>query len=275
MYEYSRSKEVLLEVKGVSLQFKDNLVLRDVNATIYNVGRIDLSSQGQVICFLGPSGIGKTQLSRIIAGLQSSTSGSVVLKDGEKTGPGKVCMVPQHYPMFDYLTVAGNLQVAGKMGGLTKKQINEKATEYIHLFDLAGHLGKYPRDLSGGTRQRVAIARQLMCATHYMVMDEPFSGLDPIMKTRAQEAIIKLSQLDTYNTVIIVTHDVTEGLTVADTVWMMGLERDEQGKTKPGAKLIKQYDLAELGFAWRPDLERDPKFLQFVRQVKDEFRLLK
>jgi ABC-type nitrate/sulfonate/bicarbonate transport system ATPase subunit len=177
--------------------------------------------------------------------------------------------------MFDYMTVAQNLQIAGKMGGLSKGEINEKATGYIELFGLREHLAKYPRDLSGGTKQRVAIVRQLMCATNYMVMDEPFSGLDPIMKARAQEAIVKLSQLDEYNTVIIVTHDVTEGLTVSDTCWMMGYDKDAVGNNILGARIVAHLDLADLGFAWRPDLERDPKFLQFVREVKDKFRNLK
>lgn len=268
MYEYTKTDEILLEVKDVSLRFGDKLILDRVNAQVYDIERPEVH-QGQVICFLGPSGIGKTQLSRIIAGLQKPTSGSVRLKD-DPTAPGKVCMVPQHYPMFDYTTVAQNLFIAGKQAGLSKGDINAKAAGYIETFGLKEHLYKYPRELSGGTKQRVAIARQLMCATNYMVMDEPFSGLDPIMKQRTTEAITKLAQMDTYNTIIIVTHDVTEGLTVADTCWMMGYE---QGK--PGARLVEQYDLAALGFAWRPDLNHDSKFMEFVRLVKDRFQTLR
>jgi ABC-type nitrate/sulfonate/bicarbonate transport system ATPase subunit len=273
-YDYTRTSEVLLDLKDVSLSFGDKLILRDINVQVRDIERQGVA-QGQVICFLGPSGIGKTQLSRVIAGLQVPSDGTVLLKDGVHTGPGKVCMVPQHYPMFDYMTVAQNLQVAGKMGGLTRTQINEKASGYIELFSLKDHLAKYPKELSGGTKQRVAIVRQLMCATNYMVMDEPFSGLDPIMKKAAQEAIVKLSQLDTYNTVILVTHDVTEGLTVADTCWMMGYELDDSDKRIGGARILHHFDLAELGFAWREDLDHDPKFLEFVREVKDKFRTLK
>lgn len=273
MLSYRRTDEILLEIRDVSLRFGDNLVLRDVNATIKNVEREGVN-QGDVICFLGPSGIGKTQLSRIIAGLQVPTTGSVSLH-GRSTGPGKVCMVPQTYPMFDYLTVAGNLVVAGKQAGLKLSDINLKASEFIAIFGLEEHLHKYPKELSGGTKQRVAIARQLMCAHNYMVMDEPFSGLDPIMKKRTTDAIIKLATLDTYNTVIIVTHDITEGMTVSDTVWLMGYERDAEGKCLAGAKLIHTYDLADLGFAWRPDLDHDVDFLEFVRQVKDRFQTLR
>lgn len=270
---YRRTQEVLLDIKGVNLSFGSTPVLRDVNATIHHV-ECDEGVRGQVVAFLGPSGIGKTQLSRVIAGLQVPTSGQVLLK-GVPTHAGLACMVPQFYPMFDYCTVADNLRIAGKQGGLNPVQVNEKAAVYIDAFGLGEHLGKYPRDLSGGTKQRVAIARQLMCAGHYMVMDEPFSGLDPIMKTKAQRAITQLARLNTDNTVIIVTHDVTEGLMVADMVWMMGLEDSPTGGKVPGAKIVETYDLAALGFAWREGLESDPEFLKFVRTVKDRFNTLR
>jgi ABC-type nitrate/sulfonate/bicarbonate transport system ATPase subunit len=274
-YSYIRTDTVLLEIKGVSMSYGDKLILRDVNATVTDIHR-DSVEQGQVICFLGPSGIGKTQLSRIIAGLQKPTAGTVSLQ-GKPTAPGAVSMVPQHYPMFEYMTVAQNLRAAGKQvrPTLTDAKINEKATAFITTFGLGEHLGKYPRELSGGTKQRVAIARQMMCADRYMVMDEPFSGLDPIMKAKTTDAITKLAQIHSHNTVIIVTHDVTEGLTVSDTVWMMGYEKGEDGSNVPGARLVETFDLAEMGFAWRPDLDHDPKFLEFVRHVKDRFKTLR
>lgn len=267
---YRRLDEVLLTVDHVSMSYGAKVVLRDVCATIK-----DIEDHGQVICFLGPSGIGKTQLSRIMAGLQVPTSGRVLLRNDHVVGAGYVGMVPQDYPMFDYATLAGNLAIAGKQAGLSKTEINIRATELINEFGLQDHLAKYPKELSGGTKQRVAIARQLMCATNYMVMDEPFSGLDPIMKGRAAEAIVKYAARDTYNTAVIVTHDVTQGLIVADTVWMMGYERDETGTTIPGARLVEQFDLAEMGFAWRDDLDHDPAFLAFGRQVKDRFNTLR
>ncbi|MBX4181745.1 ATP-binding cassette domain-containing protein [Candidatus Parcubacteria bacterium] len=275
MNTFKRTDEILLDIRNISLSFGSKLILRDVNATIK-----DLDDIGQVVCFLGPSGIGKTQLSRIIAGLQTPSAGEVRLRD-KLTKAGEVCMVPQNYVMFDYATVAENLVIAGKQAGLSKPQINEKATGFIKAFELEEHLGKYPKELSGGTKQRVAIARQLMCASNYMVMDEPFSGLDPIMKKRATEAIVKLSQLDTYNTIIVVTHDITEGLSVADTVWLMGYEPeggaegDQKPTFKPGARLIEQYDLADMGFAWHPDIAHNLAFLDFVGMIKDRFQTLR
>lgn len=263
--------ETLLDLNHVSLSFGSNLVLRDVCA---KVTKIDRPGQGRVICFLGPSGIGKTQLSRIIAGLQAPTQGNVLLKD-EPTQRGKVCMVPQAYPMFDYTTVMGNFEISGKMGGLDQGAINEKATAYIRTFNLSEHLTKYPRELSGGTKQRAAIVRQLMCVSDYLVMDEPFSGLDPINKAMCMETIIKLSHEGNYKVIIVVTHAVTEGLTIADTVWMLGYEKDASGANIPGARLVSTFDLADLGFAWHQDLESDPKFLSFAREVKDRFNTLR
>jgi len=271
---YTRTETNLLTIEDVSLSFGDKLILRDVNARITNVTREGVGATGQVICFLGPSGIGKTQLSRIIAGLQVPSGGVVKLLGGTPTARGSVCMVPQHYPLFEFTTVSQNLVIAGKQAGLNSREINLKASEYIHLFGLKEYLGMYPKQLSGGTRQRVAITRQLMCASHYLIMDEPFSGLDPIMKRAATDAIVKVSGLHDYNTIIIVTHDVTEGLSVADTVWLMGYDKID-GVAQPGARLVEEIDLAKMDLSWRPDITHDRQFLDLVTDVKDKFQGLK
>jgi ABC-type nitrate/sulfonate/bicarbonate transport system ATPase subunit len=294
--EFARTGDVLLDVHNVSLSFGDKLVLRDVHAHISNIARPD-QVQGQVICFLGPSGIGKTQLSRIIAGLQKPTVGRVMLPSGQaydaegkrvsrsdpgahlvsdvETYKGKVGMVPQNYWMPEYLTVAAHLALAGGQGGLTPPQIKEKAEMFTALFGLGDYLKSFPKELSGGTRQRVAIARQMMCAGHYLVMDEPFSGLDPIMKAKASEAITTLASLDELNTVIIVTHDISEGMAIADTVWLMGYEPNDRGGFLPGARIVEQYDLAAKGLCWRADIQSDPDFLELVGAVKARFQTLR
>lgn len=262
---YARLDEVLLDINGVSLDLGGKCILRDVNVQIKDNDVI-----GQVVCFLGPSGIGKTQLSRVIAGLQLPTGGSVTLRGGGLTAPGSVCMVPQNYPLFEWTTVRGNLIIAGKQDGLNAKASLDRAQQYIDAFSLGDHLDKYPKELSGGTRQRVAIVRQLMCASTYLVMDEPFSGLDPVMKRAAMDCIVKLSTLDTYNTIIIVTHDVTEGMSIADMVWLMGKDQGVDGAT---IKAI--VDLAKMGLAWRPDIQKDPVFHELVLDVKDRFNGLR
>lgn len=270
---YTRG-DVLLSIDHVSLAYGERLVLRDVCAEIRDVIRpAEHDATGQVICFLGPSGIGKTQLSRVIAGLQKPTSGLVILYNSQVVGkasrPGDVGMVPQNYPLFEFATVEENLYIAGRQGGLSPKDVEAKAHDYIREFDLHDHLYDYPQALSGGTRQRVAIVRQLMCVDRYLVMDEPFSGLDPLMKRKASELIVKVANHDERNTVIIVTHDVTEGCAIADTVWLMGREAG-----KPGARLVEQYDLAAMGLAWRENPTQDRDFLEFVASVKARFSTL-
>lgn len=271
-HEYHRTEEVLLQLDNVCLSFGSKVVLNGVNTIIHRFEHPNKEAAGRIICFLGPSGIGKTQTSRIIAGLQQPTAGQVLLRGNKPVAPGDVCMVPQNYPMFDYATVAQNLAIAGKQGGLTAQAANIKATGYIHEFGLAEHLAKYPRELSGGTKQRVAIARQLMCTGHYMVMDEPFSGLDPVSKANAMEAIVKLGALDSYNTIIIVTHDIASGLAVSDKVWLLGLEAG-----KPGARIVEEIDLAALGFSWRSadELQESKDFQMLIREITTRFKSLK
>jgi ABC-type nitrate/sulfonate/bicarbonate transport system ATPase subunit len=275
MLKYERTTEHLLDIQNVGLKFGKKTILRDINASITNVTRPDVK-QGQVIAFLGPSGRGKTQLSRIIAGLKKPTSGTVTLGNGVPAHKGGVGMVPQNYPLFDFLTVWDNLMLAGKQGGLSKQAAQEKATDFGQQLGIMDYAHMYPQPLSGGTKQRVAIVRQLMCADHYLVMDEPFSGLDPTTKKATARLIVQLSEMDDLNTIIIVTHDVKTGLSVADTAWLLGFEGDPQnpGQNLPGSRLVETHDLAEEGFAWHENITKDHDFLEFVGHIEDRFDTL-
>jgi ABC-type nitrate/sulfonate/bicarbonate transport system ATPase subunit len=268
-------EQVVLYVDRVSQTLGGRQILRDVNATVANIERAETT--GQVVCFLGPSGVGKTTLSRIIAGLDTPSSGHVLV-NGKPTEKGIVGMVPQTYPLFEYLTVKQNFLVAGKQVGLTAAAALAKAMPFVSEFGLEKYLDTYPRKLSGGTRQRVAIVRQLLCSEHFIVLDEPFSGLDPNMKRRAATMIQRVANLDTLNTIIIVTHDVTEGMSVADTVWLMGHEPDpsNHGCYLPGARIVEEIDLAAMGLAWREGdlLAVDPDFLAITAVVKKRFATL-
>lgn len=291
------TSDTLLKIDHVSLSYGDKVILRDVSAEVKNIERADCI-QGQVVAFLGPSGIGKTQLSRCIAGLQMPTSGVVTLahpvsaavhKDAKYMVPvhaGDVGMVAQNYPLFDFTTVEDNLMIAGRqistatprLPGLRAaleaskrpSPLREKAHDLMNQFDLYQYRDYYPCHLSGGTRQRVAIIRQLMCAGHFLVLDEPFSGLDLIMKQKACDLITRVADLDDLNTIIIVTHDVTEGLSIADTAWLMGQEPG-----LPGARIVEMYDMAKDGICWEPGLTTNSHFMQFVAQVKERFKTLK
>lgn len=274
MYDYTK-EEVLLKIDNVSLSFGDKLILREINIAIQDIKRPGIS-QGQVIGLLGPSGIGKTQLFRIIAGLQKPTSGQVLL--GEKGIPvrvGQVGVVAQHYPLFKHRTVLDNIIVAGKQTGMNYAQAKTKTVELLKRFNLETHAGYYPAQLSGGQRQRIAIAQQLICSENFLLMDEPFSGLDPLMKEEVCRLILQVSTIDEKNTIIVTTHDISTAIEVADTLIVLGFERDSANNAIPGARVRAVYDLIEGGLAWHPDIRNLPKFNEVVREVRELFRSLK
>lgn len=267
MITYTK-QQTLLKIEGIKLSFGSKVILNDVNAEVKDIERDDMSTQGQVVCFLGASGIGKTRLARLIACLDEPTAGTITLANGIPTKAGLVGFVQQNYPLFSYMTAMENLLVAAKM--------NKNHLEADGIVNLAKYcdqlsisdatLKLYPKQLSGGQRQRVAIIRQLLCSEHLLILDEPFSGLDIKAKQQACKLISDVAALDTLNTIIIITHDVTEGLSVADQAWLMGITEG-----KPGASIVKDYDLAAMGFAWQPDIQHRADFMEFVRQVKDQF----
>src|SRR5260370_30305200 len=105
-------------------------------------------------------------------------------------------------------------------------------------------------------------------------MDEPFSGLDVIMEAKVCELINEIASLDELNTIIVVTHDVTAAASVADHLWLMGRDRDEQGNIIPGAHIQETYDLIERDLCWHPGITSTPVFLEFVPDAKDRFNTL-
>lgn len=267
MITYTRD-EPLLTLSHVSKIIGSHVILHDLNAQITNITRAD-KTQGQIVCILGPSGIGKTRLARIVAGLDQPTSGAVMI-EGKPTFKGLVGLVPQNYPLFEFTSVQNNFLIAGRYGGLSVTKAKVKAQELSEELGLTHYLQMYPCQLSGGTRQRVAIVRQLMCSKHFIVMDEPFSGLDPIMKRQACKVITQIAERDTLNTVIINTHDVTEGMAIADTVWLLGPEVPGV----QGANIVEQWDMAARGLCWREDIVTDPEFQKLVGEVKQRFQTL-
>ena len=267
-------RETLLKVSDVSVTLGGQRILRDVNLEVRNVVRPDLE-QGQVVGLLGPSGSGKTTLFRVLAGLNRPDSGEVLVGTAQKpVERGMVGVVAQHYPLFAHRSVLGNLLVAGKQGGLKGDANKQKAHELLARFGLGEHGSKYPSQLSGGQRQRVAIAQQFMCSEGFLLMDEPFSGLDLL----AQEGVIgfvqEMSRLDELKTFLIVTHDISAAIEVCDTLWILGRDRDENGAPIPGARVQQSYDLIERGLAWRKGVSQTPEFAQLRGEIREIFHRL-
>lgn len=261
---YTR-QERLLTISDLTVAYGKKVIINKVNAVIDNVVRPGFN-QGQVVALLGPSGVGKTQLFRCLAGLQRPTSGQILV--GEKQQPtvaGDVGVVMQHYPLLGHRTVMSNLLLANKN--------KAKVLDLLKRFNLESLVGQYPCQLSGGQRQRIAIIQQLLCSEHFILMDEPFSGLDIIAKKAVMNIISEVAGIDEHNTIIVTTHDVESAVAIADTVWLMGRRYDAQGNSI-GAEIIEQRDLIEEGLAWNPAVEDHPRFIPTVLDLKKTFRTL-
>lgn len=272
-HQYSL-EETILKVSGVSLTLGNNLILDQVEFEIRNITRPDTIA-GQVVGLLGPSGIGKTQLFHILAGLRPPSSGQVLIGNpGVPVERGMVGVVAQHYPLFMHRTVMGNLLVAGSNSGKSDEQSRKRAHDLLERFRLLDRANHFPAQLSGGQRQRVAIAQQIMCSESFLLMDEPFSGLDLLAMRKVQELIHEISTAHELNTLIVVTHDIVAALEVCDTIVLLGRNSDDKGRFIPGARIQASYNLIDRGLAWRKDISTTPEFLETLKEIRDRFTLL-
>jgi NitT/TauT family transport system ATP-binding protein len=265
-------KECLLKVSDIHLSFGSHKVLRGVDFEVRNIVRPDLS-QGQVVGLLGPSGMGKTQLFRILAGLNEPDHGEILIGDpSTPVQAGTVGVVAQNYPLLRHRTIISNLVVAGKQAGMKADQAASEAHNLLEQFGIADSAKKYPTQLSGGQRQRAAIAQQFMCSNQLMLMDEPFSGLDPIALERMCNFIEHIASKDDLKTFVIVTHDIASAVEVCDTLLLLGRDKDESGNFIPGARVQKTMDLIARGLAWHQGISRTPEFAATVNEIKDLFK---
>jgi ABC-type nitrate/sulfonate/bicarbonate transport system ATPase subunit len=253
--------ERLLTIDKLSLTLGGKLILRDVNLAVDNIVRPNML-QGQVVALLGPSGIGKTQLFRCIAGLQRPTTGNVGLNgDKHSANAGEVGVVQQSYPLMPHRTVMSNLLMVSN----DKERINTLLTRF-NLIDKAQH---YPSQLSGGQRQRVAIIQQMLCSKYFILMDEPFSGLDIVAKSTVCQLIKEVSEADEHITIIFTTHDLESAVQIADTVWVMGREEGKEGAT-----IRSNINLITRGLAWNPDVETHANYWPTIKELKQLFKTL-
>jgi ABC-type nitrate/sulfonate/bicarbonate transport system ATPase subunit len=272
MNEYT-VHETLVNISNVSLTLGGNPILAGVSHEIKDIKRAG-RQQGQVVCLLGPSGVGKTQLFRCISGLQSPTSGHVLIGTDQKpVKAGDVGVVPQQYTLFRHRKVLGNLLVAAAQRGTAKEEATEAAMGYLKRFGIEDKANLYPAQLSGGQRQRVAIIQQLLSSGHFLLMDEPFSGLDPIMKIEAMELINDVASQNDFNTIVVTTHDVESAISIADQLLLLGKNVDADGKNI-GSSIKKIYDLAAMGMAWRPDLSDSAEYFELSKKIYVDFKSL-
>jgi len=208
-----------------------DIVIRAVRKTfdrgrVTAVDSVDLTvADGELFVLLGPSGCGKTTLLRMIAGLEAADRGTIMIGDREVTTlpPRKrdLAMVFQNYAVFPHLTVEQNIAFGLRMkGDAGATEIKEKVRQAAELVDLGGLLGRRPAQLSGGQQQRVAVARALAVSPAVLLMDEPLSNLDALLRLKFRSDLKRIvHELGT--TVIYVTHDQVEALSLADRMAVM------------------------------------------------------
>lgn len=255
-------KETVLQAKDLWLSYDGKPILRDINFEIKNIVRPEIN-QGQVISLIGRSGIGKTQLFKLLSGLQTPTSGEILIHGDQKVKPGDMGVIFQNYYLFEWRSVYTSLLLAAKKNPLLKGKEKEAIKGYALDFDLSGHLQKYPRQLSGGQRQRVSIIQQLLKGSDFLLLDEPFSGLDVVVLDKVVDLLLKVSVSDDLKTLIIVSHDIATSVAISDTVYILGEE-----KGKPGSTIVKDIDLIERELAWEKDIKSRKVFGETIGEIK-------
>lgn len=267
--------ETILKVENVSLEIQGNTILRNVNVEVKDVIRPGGPIQGQVVGFLGPSGIGKTKFFEVLAGLIKPTTGSVKLGDPlEDVEVGRVGVVQQNYPLFNHRTVRGNLEIAARRITPNPAERKAKIDEILERFRLTQQSNAYPAQLSGGQKQRTAIAQQLLCSDRFLLFDEPYSGLDINMIQEVSDTICEIAGQHQQNTIIIVSHDIVSTAAISDTLWVMGRDRDPDNNIIPGANIKYEFDLCARGLAWDKNVREKPGFVSLISEIRALFKNL-
>lgn len=208
--------KIKLQVRGLSKIYEDNsrevVALKDVNLEV---------KESEFVMIVGPSGCGKTSLINIIGGLDEASAGEVLLDGKAVSGPGADRgMVFQGYSLFPWLTVQKNVEFGLKMKKVSPAERAEHARKYIRLVGLEGFEDALPRQLSGGMKQRVAIARTLANEPEVLLMDEPFGALDAQTRVVMQELLANISRR-TGTTILFITHDIDEAVLLGDRIYVM------------------------------------------------------
>ncbi len=201
-----------LEVKGVSTAFGDKKVLEDIQINL---------AEGELVSLLGASGVGKTTLFHVIAGLLVPDTGSVWLEGGEITGsPGKISYMLQKDMLLPYKTVLDNVSLPLRIKKVAKRAARQEAKRYFREFGLEGYEEKYPSQLSGGMRQRAALLRTYLFSSEVALLDEPFSALDTMTKSAMHQWYLSVMERIHLSTLLI-THDMDEAILLSDRIYIL------------------------------------------------------
>lgn len=269
--EYSMHN-TLLYVEDLSVSFGDKTVIKDINFIEKDVVRKG-NITGQVIAFVGRSGRGKSTLFRALTGLISPSTGKILIADTDKgtdndakeVEEGDIGFVDQKYTLFRNKTVYEALMFALRNQKLSSKEKDEMISTYLNDWGLGKMKDQYPCELSGGQRQRTAIIEQIFCSGHYMVLDEPFSGLDVGNIEDVKKAFNLITSRHEFNTIIYSTHDIELAVELADSIYVIGYPTID-GEVKDYGTIVKHFDMKELDLAWK-DFGLD--HIGVVKQIKE------
>lgn len=254
MKQYNQEQKLLL-LDNVSLGYDPKKpILKHVNLTEFNITRDGFESTGQTIAFIGRSGRGKSTLFKGLTGLIQPSEGSIYItnfngqdvNDAKILSEGDVGFVDQKYTLFRHKTIFEICQYALRKSKLTKDEKINVINGYLEDWGLMEHKDKYSCELSGGQRQRTAIIEQMLTDKHFMILDEPFSGLDVGNIEKVKQNFKRISDANELNTIIFSTHDIRLAVELADSIYIVGFP---EGVTDYST-IVAHYDLKKMGLAW-------------------------
>ena len=205
----------ILSIKNLSFNYPNNKILHDINIYV---------DKGEVVSILGGSGVGKTTLFNIIAGINPLQSGEISIK-GNTDYKGRVSYMLQKDLLLEHKTIIQNITLPLLIRKVSKKEAEEEAINSLKLFNLYEYKDKYPSELSGGMRQRIALLRTYMFKEELFLLDEPFSALDAITKISLHSWYLEIKNKFDLTTLLI-THDIDEAIDLSDRIYII--------KNKPG-----------------------------------------
>lgn len=200
-----RSKNIL-QFHNVTFHYDEKPIINELNASIQDK---------EFVSIIGPSGCGKSTLFRLITDLEEASTGQIELTETKKSHP--VGYMPQKDMLLPWRTIIENAALPLECQGVQKKEAQVKAKELLHKFGLQGYEKKYPKDLSGGMRQRVSFIRTLLTGGEILLLDEPFSALDALTKASLQEWLFEQWK-EWEKTILFITHDVEEALFLSNRI---------------------------------------------------------
>ena len=266
-----KETKTLLYINDVSLGYDGKTILKNVNFDIKDVIREGHDATGQVIAFIGRSGRGKSTLFKGLTGLLRPSQGQILITDltteadddAKPLGEGDMGFVDQKYTLFRHKTIWQICEYALRKSTLTTPEKEGLIGQYLIDWGLLEHKDKYSCELSGGQRQRTAIIEQMLTSKHFMILDEPFSGLDVGNIEKVKQSFEKISAADELNTIIFSTHDIRLAAELADSIYVIGFPEGETSYST----ILKHYDLKAMGLAWQPYGDGHRKVVADVKEL--------